>query len=271
MPQESPLGKETVYLEHYTPALLFPVPRKLARDRIGLNDKTLPFHGLDIWNGFELSWLNSKGKPEIAVGEFQFPCSSPNIVESKSFKLYLNSFNQSNFPTFDDVAAVIENDLTLATGSPVNANLYTLASSKAGKIGSFSGVSLDTLDIHADTYDVYPQFLKSGSAVVEETLTSDLLKSNCLATGQPDWGSVLIHYIGPKIDREGLLKYIISYRRHAGFAEYCVEQMFRDISAYCKPEKLTVYARYTKRGGLDINPFRSNFEQPFENMRQVRQ
>lgn len=271
MLQEAPLGKSTVYKEDYSPDLLFPVPRSMARDKIGLKANQLPFNGVDIWNGFELSWLNQRGKPEVALGEFHFPCSSPYIVESKSFKLYLNSFNQTSFSSMEEVRSTIEKDLSFATGAEIVVFLHPLSSSKISKLGEFSGICLDNLDIDVDTYDVNPEFLKVGDFQTYEDVYSNLLKSNCLATGQPDWGSVLIRYSGPKIDHIGLLKYIISYRRHTGFAEYCVEQMFRDILSKCYPKKLTVYARYTKRGGLDINPFRSNFEEAPENMRQVRQ
>ena len=271
MLQEAPLGKSTVYKEDYSPELLFPVPRSMARDKIGLRGDQLPFNGVDIWNGFELSWLNLRGKPEVALGEFHFPCTSPNIVESKSFKLYLNSFNQTSFTSMESVRATIEKDLSFATNVPISVFLHPLSSPKISKLGGFSGICLDNLDIDVDTYDVTREFLKAGVLYTDEDLYSNLLKSNCLATGQPDWGSVLIRYSGPKIDHEGLLKYIISYRRHTGFAEYCVEQMFRDILTRCRPKKLSVYARYTKRGGLDINPFRSNFEEVPENTRQVRQ
>src|ERR1700733_6136726 len=269
MLREMPLGKSTVYIEDYSPGLLFPVPRTMARNKIGLSGERLPFNGVDIWNGFELSWLNLKGKPEVALGEFQFPCSSPNIVESKSFKLYLNSFNQTFFSSMESVRDAIENDLSFAIAEPARVFLYPLTTKKINRLGTFSGICLDNLDIDVDIYDVNPELLKAAGLHTNEEVYSNLLKSNCLATGQPDWGSVLIRYSGPKIDHAGLLKYIISYRRHTGFAEHCVEQMFCDILTQCRPTKLTVYARYTKRGGLDINPFRSNFEQAPENPRQI--
>jgi 7-cyano-7-deazaguanine reductase len=270
MLKESPLGQNTVYVETYTPDLLYPVPRTLARNKTGISHP-LPFEGVDIWNAYEISWLNSKGKPEIALAKLSFSCHSPNIVESKSLKLYLNSFNQTYFESAESVKKTIENDLTKIIQDHVTVELYSSAQFKQKSLVEFSGICLDLLDIETNTYQVEPEFLMTESRKVEETVYSDLLKSNCLATGQPDWGSVFIHYFGPKIDHRGLLKYLISFRNHNGFAEHCVEQIFNDITLQCRPEQLTVYARYTRRGGLDINPFRSNFEKAPSNLRQIRQ
>lgn len=270
MLKQSPLGQATVYIETYSPGLLFPIPRSLARDKIGLS-APLPFDGVDIWSGYEISWLNLKGKPEIAMAEFSFPCSSPNVIESKSFKLYLNSFNQSPFKSFEEVRKVIQLDLSAAAGSEVTVDLFPLSQSKINSLDEFSGLCLDALDVETDVYHVDTSLLITSPGHVEETVYTNLLKSNCLATGQPDWGSVLVRYSGSRIDHEGLLKYFISFRRHSGFAEHCVEQIFNDIQSRCSPKKLTVYARYTRRGGLDINPFRSNFEKAPENTRQYRQ
>lgn len=267
---QSPLGQKTHYVDTYSPALLYPIPRKLARDKIRM-DLSLPFTGADLWSGFELSWLNPKGKPEVALADFSFPCTSPNVVESKSFKLYLNSFNASSFHSLEEVEKIIKKDLSNAAGSVVEVNLYSLDTLQIRPIEDFSGICLDKLDITTDIYQVDINLLQTSSTYAEESLYSNLLKSNCLATGQPDWGSVFIKYKGPKIDHEGLLRYIISFRKHAGFGEHCVEHIFSDILNQCKPNKLTVYARYTRRGGLDINPFRSNFEQPYPNIRQFRQ
>ncbi len=269
MLHEAPLGKKTGYIQHYTPALLFPVPRSLARDKLNLKSSQLPFDGVDIWNGFELSWLNPKGKPVVALAEFLFPCTSPFIVESKSFKLYLNSFNQSSFQSLEEVKEIVTSDLEKTIQAPVQVNLFSLPIEM--NVSEFEGICLDDLDIEIDTYQVHSAFLKTHSSHAEETFYSHLLKSDCLATGQPDWGTVLVRYSGQQIDPTGLLKYIISYRNHQGFAEHCVEQIFYDILERCQPKKLTVYARYTKRGGLDINPFRSNFETPYKNERHVRQ
>lgn len=268
MLKESPLGQKTIYVENYSPEQLYPIPRSLARDKLGLTSK-LPFHGVDQWTGFELSWLNSKGKPEIALAEFTFPYNTPNVIESKSFKLYLNSFNQTHFESMEVVQSTMKRDLSAAAGGPVNVQLFPIDSEVA--FAKFKGICIDSLNITADVYIPTPSFLKTTSEVVEETLYSHLLKSNCLATGQPDWGSVFITYRGPKIDQESLLRYIISLRRHSGFAEHLVEQIYKDIFNYCKPEKLSVYGRYTRRGGLDINPFRSNCEEAPLNKRLTRQ
>lgn len=267
----APLGQKTEYTNQYTPSLLFPVPRSLARDKIALSSSSLPFTGIDIWNSLELSWLNPKGKPVVAGGEFIFPCDTENLVESKSLKLYLNSFNQTAFSSLEEVQEIIKKDLWDFCGLPGEIKIYSIEECEKLPTGRLEGICLDDLDITTNIYEVEPAFLKTSKETVEETLYSHFLKSNCLATGQPDWGTLLIKYKGPKIDHEGLLKYIISYRNHSGFAEHCVEQIFVDLMKYCQPEKLTVYARYTKRGGLDINPFRSNFEQPYKNVKLVRQ
>lgn len=270
MLKDSPLGQSTIYVETYSPDLLYPVPRSLARDKTGICHP-LPFDGIDIWNAYEISWLNPKGKPVIALAELFFSCHTTYIVESKSLKLYLNSFNQTHFESFEAVKRVIEKDLENIIGDQVRVNLYAPDQRQQTSLVDFTGICLDHLDIETNTYQLQPKFLKTESKIVEETLYSDLLKSNCLATGQPDWLSVLIRYSGPKIDHHGLLKYIISFRSHSGFAEHCVEQIFNDITIHCRPEKLTVYGRCTRRGGLDINPFRSNFEKAPANQRQVRQ
>lgn len=266
MLKQSPLGQATVYVETYSPELLFPISRALARTKINMEE--LPFMGVDIWTGYELSWLNTKGKPEIAMAEFRFPCTSPNVIESKSFKLYLNSFNQSRFDSLEDVKRTMKKDLSEAAGEEISIKLavpFHLTTER------FEGICLDALDVEIDNYEVNQSYLHTIPVSVEETLFTNLLKSNCLATGQPDWGSLLVRYAGPRIAHEGLLKYFISFRRHAGFAEHCVEQIYSDILKICKPSKLTVYARYTRRGGLDINPFRSNFEQAPVNAREFRQ
>ncbi|MDR3478188.1 MAG: NADPH-dependent 7-cyano-7-deazaguanine reductase QueF [Gammaproteobacteria bacterium] len=254
---ESPLGKKSSYISHYQPDLLFPIPRQLKRDEIAV-PAILPFNGVDIWNGFEISWLNIKGKPVVAMGEFIFPCSSPNIIESKSFKLYLNSFNNTPFESLDKVTGIMMRDLSLAAKSPVQVKLTALADFPPTQIQSFSGVNLDLQDIACDTYLVTPDYLITEETLVSESVFSDLLKSNCLVTGQPDWGSLQIQYTGKKIQHAGLLKYIVSFRNHNEFHEQCVERIFMDILKRCRPEKLTVNARYTRRGGLDINPYRSN-------------
>lgn len=262
MVKESPLGKKTPYIETYSPHLLYPVPRTLAREKSNIQNP-LPFTGVDIWNAYEISWLTPKGKPELAVARLLFPCTASNVVESKSLKLYLNSFNQTVCDSLKTVRDLIKKDLTQITQGPVEIDLRPYSKQALKDPIEFSGYCLDNLDVTIDTYQVDPDFLTTHSESASETVFSHLLKSNCLATGQPDWGSILIRYSGKKIDHEGLLKYIISFRNHSGFAEHCVEHMFYDILHRCRPHQLTVYAQYTRRGGIDINPFRSNFE-PFK-------
>lgn len=266
-----PLGKAVTYISEYQPDLLFPIPRKEKRDEIGVPD-VIPFKGCDIWTGFELSWLNARGKPVVAIGEFIFPCESLNIIESKSFKLYLNSFNNTKFNTVDLVAAIMQRDLSEAAKGEVIVNLTSVDKFSKNSIEAFTGISLDHLDIDCDTYQVDARFLTTENDIVTETLHSDLLKSNCLVTGQPDWASIEISYTGKQIDHEGLLKYLVSFRNHNEFHEQCVERIFMDIMRQCAPQKLTVYARYTRRGGLDINPYRTTEEfHGLSNMRLCRQ
>ncbi|AJX32097.1 NADPH-dependent 7-cyano-7-deazaguanine reductase QueF [Burkholderia oklahomensis] len=272
-PEHSPLGKTTVYSGAYDASLLFPIPRAGAREQIGIGAQ-LPFFGTDIWNAYELSWLNARGKPQVAIATFYVPAESPNIVESKSFKLYLGSFAQTAFESVDAVRDTLKRDVSAACGANVTARLSTPAEFRKLRMEELDGLSLDRLDLEADVYEPDPSFLTASheEAPIEETLVTDLLKSNCPVTGQPDWGSVQIHYVGAPIDHAGLLRYIISFRNHTGFHEQCVERIFIDILRECKPVKLAVYARYTRRGGLDINPFRTNYNQPMpDNARTARQ
>lgn len=269
----SPLGKATEYQSRYAPELLFPIPRQLKRSEIGIDDSALPFVGEDLWNAYELSWLNAKGKPVVAVGTFRVPADSPNLIESKSFKLYLNSFNQSSFESVEAVAQTMARDLSAAAGRPIAVALQPLASAPTAAIGIPAGIALDDLDIACDRYQPAPELLTTqAGAILEETLYSHLLKSNCLVTGQPDWAMVVIRYRGRPIDRAGLLRYIVSFRNHNEFHEQCVERIFTDLLARCRPEALAVHARYTRRGGLDINPFRSTGDFPApDNTREIRQ
>lgn len=251
----SPLGKKSRYIAEYQRELLFPIPRIGKRQEIHV-PAVLPFVGADIWNGFEISWLNAKGKPVVVVGEFIFPCTSPYIIESKSFKLYLNSFNNTAFDSISDVTKIMIRDLSEAAGAPVHVVLTPVAEVRI-TTSALSGINLDLLDVACDIYETKPDFLSTTEKPVSETVYSDLLKSNCLVTGQPDWGSVQITYTGNQISHEGLLKYIVSFRNHNEFHEQCVERIFMDIWRRCKPTRLSVLARYTRRGGLDINPYRS--------------
>ena len=260
-PDQSPLGKSSAYQSQYAPELLFPIPRLQKREEIGLGTGTLPFFGVDIWNAYELSWLNMRGKPQVAIATITAPADSPNIVESKSFKLYLNSFNQTRVAGVEALVELLRQDLSAAFGAPVHVSITTPDAFGSLAMGELEGTLLDRLDVEIDQYLPSPQLLSANheEAPVEETLVSHLLKSNCLVTGQPDWGSVQIRYVGPQIEQEGLLKYLIGFREHNEFHEQCVERIFMDVLRQCKPTKLAVYARYTRRGGLDINPWRANF------------
>jgi 7-cyano-7-deazaguanine reductase len=271
---QSPLGKTSAYLTQYAPDLLFPIARKAKRDELGIGG-TLPFFGLDIWNAYELSWLNLRGKPQVAIASISVPADSPNIVESKSFKLYLNSFNQTRLAGSDALLETLRTDLSAAFGAAVQIRLQLPGQFADNLFGQWEGVLLDRLDIEVDNYQPQPEILYAdeSAAMVEETLLSHLLKSNCLVTGQPDWGSVQIHYVGAPINQEALLRYLIGFREHNEFHEQCVERIFIDILRGCRPQKLSVYARYTRRGGLDINPWRTNFSSnaPPSNARLARQ
>jgi 7-cyano-7-deazaguanine reductase len=259
-PANSPLGKTSVYTDSYDPGLLFPMPRAEKRAELGLSG-TLPFFGMDIWNAYELSWLNHRGKPQVAIATLLVPADTPNMIESKSMKLYLNSLNQTRIDSQEDLVALLQSDLSAALGAEIQIKL--LASQDFGKqvIGEYEGLLLDRLDIAVDRYAPEPELLRAASnqAPVEESLVSHLLRSNCLVTNQPDWASIQIRYSGPAIDQEGLLKYLIGFRQHQEFHEHCVERVFMDIQRQCQPSKLMVSARYTRRGGIDINPWRANF------------
>ncbi|MDF2785173.1 MAG: queF [Pantoea eucrina] len=254
------LGKSVAYVDEYDNTLLQSVPRSLNREPLDLFPDNLPFHGADIWTLYELSWLNSKGVPQVAVGEVVLDADSVNLIESKSFKLYLNSFNQTRFADWGDVRQTLERDLRACASGNVSVALFRLSELESQPIGQFSGSVIDEQDISISDYGFNAGHLAhaAGNEIVDETLVSHLLKSNCLITNQPDWGSVMIRYKGPRIDREALLRYLISFRQHNEFHEQCVERIFNDVQRFCRPEALTVYARYTRRGGLDINPWRSN-------------
>ncbi|MBX3586517.1 MAG: NADPH-dependent 7-cyano-7-deazaguanine reductase QueF [Ramlibacter sp.] len=278
-PEGSQLGKPAPYIDQYDATLLFPIPRQPKRDEIGLRG-TLPFAGADLWTAFELSWLNARGKPQVALAHITVPCESVNIIESKSFKLYLNSFTNTRFATADEVRERLRTDLTEAAWrgavvmSSVGVKLLLPELFDREPVHEMDGLSLDRLDIECTQYTPAPELLRAehDEAPVTEVLTSNLLKSNCLVTGQPDWGSVRISYSGPQINQEGLLQYLVSFRNHNEFHEQCVERIYMDIWTRCQPVKLAVYARYTRRGGLDINPFRTSHPQALPaNVRTARQ
>jgi len=270
----SPLGKTSAYRTDYAPELLFPIARQGKRDELGLTG-TLPFFGVDIWNAYEISWLNARGKPQVAIARITVPADSPNIIESKSFKLYLNSYNQTRLDSVVALKNLLQQDLSNGFGASVHISLTQPEEFGMVEMGELDGLLLDRLDIEVDHYHPAPELLKAAldEEPVEEKLISHLLKSNCLVTGQPDWASVQIHYSGPQIDQESLLRYLIGFREHNEFHEQCVERIFTDILRQCQPQQLSVYARYTRRGGLDINPWRSNFStaQKPPNLRGARQ
>ena len=272
-PDDLSLGKQVDYEFEYNPDLLQGVPRSLSRDTLNLASSGLPFDGIDTWTGYELSWLNLKGKPNVAILECHVPITSKNLIESKSFKLDLNSFNQTKFASAEDVRQVLQADLSACAGEPVEVKLILPEQFSSLQFQEFNGTLLDSLDVEIDQYSPNTQYLTVAKNVtgVQETLVSHLLKSNCLITSQPDWASIQIRYEGKAIEHEGLLKYLISFRQHNEFHEQCVERIYNDIMQHCQPDKLTVCARYTRRGGLDINPFRSNYEAPYANHRQARQ
>ncbi len=268
--RELPLGKSVAYDAGYNPDLLYPIARASGRQQLGLN-ADLPFHGWDIWNAYELSWLDPLGKPMVAWGEFWMPTESPNIIESKSFKLYLNSLNQHRFADIAELQMVLQRDLARCLGADLAVHIRGPEHWDAA-LSTPAGFCLDDLPVTIEHYQPAPQLLRLQSdRVVSELLFSRLLRSRCPVTGQPDWGSVQIQYTGAEIDKAGLLAYIVSFRQHQDFHEQCVERIFLDISQRCMPQQLTVYARYLRRGGLDINPYRSSStERPF-NLRCFRQ
>jgi 7-cyano-7-deazaguanine reductase len=289
LPENSQLGKASRYIDQYDASLLFPMARAGKRAELGLG-AVPPFFGADMWTAFELSWLNLRGKPQVALAHFTVPCETPNLIESKSLKLYLNSFNNTPFADADAVKARLRADLSEAVWrAPTQEVAHAASASAPASIGvrlllpelfdrepiyELDGLSLDRLDVECSRYTPAPDLLRvaAGEAPVTEVLVSNLLKSNCLVTGQPDWGSVQISYSGAPIDQEGLLQYMVSFRNHNEFHEQCVERIFMDIWTRCQPTRLAVYARYTRRGGLDINPFRTSYPQALPgNTRMARQ
>ncbi len=271
-PEQSQLGKASAYADEYDASLLFPIARAGKREEIGVGTQA-PFFGADMWTAYELSWLNLRGKPQVALAQVVVPCETPNIIESKSLKLYLNSFNNSRFTDASGVLALLRRDLSeaawrgavLQAAAPPSIGVKLLLPDLFDRepLQELDGLNLDRLDVECSRYTPAPDLLNADTdeTPVSEVLTSHLLKSNCLVTGQPDWGSVQISYTGSPIDQEGLLQYLVSFRNHNEFHEQCVERIFMDIWRRCKPAKLAVYARYTRRGGLDINPFRTSYPQ----------
>lgn len=249
------LGKDALYVDHYDASLLAPIARSESRAKV-FGEK-LPFTGKDIWTSYELSWLSKSGKPQVAIVEFEFPYDSENIIESKSFKYYLNSFNQTYFASEEDVRQTLVRDLSAAAGGDVSVDIQNLTHDH--QIYVLPGTCVDGLSVNVNQYTPNAELLTLGRRAVEnKQLFSHLLKSNCPVTGQPDWATLWVEYSGVEIIPESFLAYVISYRQHQDFHENCVEMIFQDIMQQCNPKTLSVYARYTRRGGLDINPFRTN-------------
>lgn len=245
----SPLGQKSIYPTQYDCSLLFPIARQTQRTPLGIDNAALPFYGYDLWTGFELSWLNKKGKPLVAIADMIIPCASTHLLESKSLKLYLNSMNNTIFESMEEVSNTIMHDLSRAAGSLVQVRLYKVNELVHSPVGQFSGVCLDELDVACTEYHVNPGLLKTKSEKInEEAIYSHLLKSNCPVTGQPDWASVGIRYSGREIDEASFLQYIVSFRNHNGFHEECVERIFIDLMNHCHCEQLTVYAIFINFG-----------------------
>ena len=270
---DAPLGKSSLYVDQYDPTLLFPVPRDSNRATLNIAANDLPFQGYDIWNAWEISWLNGKGKPIVATAEITIPAASPFLIESKSFKLYLNSYNQTRFDSLEQVREAMIKDLSEAAKAQVEVILTPLSeASGLEQIHTVAGFCLDDLDVTIDSYTTDAGLLRVESdETVSETLFSQLMKSNCPVTGQPDWGTVIVKYTGRKISADSLLKYIVSFRQHTEFHEHCVERIFMDLLNLLQPTALQVSARYVRRGGLDINPFRSLTAERPDNLRLLRQ
>lgn len=272
--EHSPLGKASDYVATYMPSLLFPIPRATKWRELGLEADRLPYRGTDFWTCYELSWLAPSGKPVVAIGEFAIPADSPNIVESKSFKLYLNSLNQSVFADAEALTEVLRRDLSAVAGAPVAVRVRSLRDATADGLAELPGTCIDGLDVAIAHYDrPRPELLRyETGAPGEQVLHSHLLKSNCPVTGQPDWGSLVVETLGARrLEPASLLAYLVSFRQHADFHEQCVERIFLDLLALLAPERLTVYARYVRRGGLDINPYRSTHSLQADNRRLARQ
>lgn len=270
--KNTPLGQASPYVDTYTPGLLYPVPRAEARDGLGVSMDALPFHGVDVWHAYELSWLDGRGKPVVVMAEFTVPCSSQYLIESKSFKLYLNSFANSRFDSRQAVIALLEQDLSACAGGPVEVLLQSLEDAVHTPWMELNGTLVDRFDLDIEHYDYQPTLLQTEQGAEQsDQLISHLLRSRCPVTGQPDWATLIVRYTGAPISAASVLRYVVSLRNHEGFHEQIIERIYLDIMAQCSPRQLSVYGRFTRRGGLDINPFRSNYENLSVSQRTVRQ
>lgn len=253
------LGKQSDYVETYTPSLLHGISRESTRGA-ALIDGAL-FQGEDLWTGYEFSWLNGRGMPQVAGLRLRVPAQSPMLVESKSMKLYTMSFSQTRFDSRTEVLKTLDQDLSTAFRAPVMVELLDLGQLE-GMTHTLPGRSLDDMDVRINNYERAPDLLVPAESDVQvrETLHTHLFRSVCPVTNQPDWASLVIEYSGRPMNAEGLIRYLVSYRRHPGFHETTIEQIFCDLMAVYHPQALTVYGRFQRRGGLDINPFRSTHE-----------
>lgn len=259
MTNDTMSGGKSGYVTTYTPSLLSSIPRADQRESLGIMADALPFRGMDVWNAYEFTWLNNKGKPEVAVARFEVPAKSTHLIESKSLKLYLGSYSQTPFGYRGEVISTLEADLSLAAQGPVSVTLMAPEHVVHDGLSLLPGTNLDTLDVEVTEYHWFPDYLEVVSdTIVRESLHTHLFKSVCPITGQPDNASILVEYAGRGISHEGLLKYLISYRQHAEFAEHITERIFVDIMNRCEPDRLTVHGRFTRRGGIDINALRSH-------------
>ncbi len=269
-PSRIVLGRQVDFSPGYDPSQLCPIPRSLGRAAAGIPDGLIR-HGEDIWNIYELSWLTASGLPEVAMAEVRAPWTSPCLIESKSLKLYCNSFNMSCLENAASVREAMERDLSQAAGAPVRVELIPPDRFAAARVAEPEGVCLDNLDASDFVYHIEPKFLRATGDEVRQAFFSRLFRSRCPVTGQPDWATVCVRHVGPRIHPEGLLRYLVSFREHQGFHEACVERIFSDISQRCHPSHLEVSARFTRRGGIDINPIRSTQPGPWTNIRDPRQ
>lgn len=255
------LGKDTVYSNEYNPGVLQPIERKLGRAAV----KVQAPNGFDLWRLYELTYLNKAGIPCAAIGCISVPADSPCIVESKSLKLYIGSFTQTKFADLNEVAAVITHDLNAILGTEVTVQLWDLEKAQEAApfaVREFPGELIDiTGGVVLSDFTYNPELLQrhEGSRV-EETVRTNLLRTLCPVTGQPDHASVMIRYQGEQINHQELFAYLMSLRMHRGFHEQCVEMIYSDIKTRLKPDRLEVAAAFTRRGGIDINPVRSDFE-----------
>lgn len=255
--EKSPLSERSRYPSCYNSGILYPISRLDNRSQLISDPTTLPFQGYDLWHAYELSWLQPNGLPAAMIARFIIPANSPNLIESKSFKLYLNSLNNSTFENIKEVKSILEKDISTVLEAP--AHVEFISPNQSTLQGTIQGTCLDQIDTLCQHYQPNPKLLTTQQPNISETVYTHLFRSNCPVTFQPDWATIIVHYQGQTIDHASLLSYLVSYRNHAQFHEHCVEMIFSDIMNHCQPQKLCIEAKFTRRGGLDINPIRANY------------